>query len=209
MSVEQSSALLSPAIRAFIAISLPPPILEPLRKFQTQLRAKIDSNAVRWTTEDQWHLTLKFLGNVDPAQLPNLINRVRSTTRDISPFTLSLETLGGFPSLRRPRVIWIGLGGELEPLKQLQSAIDRQTTGIGSHSEERHFKPHLTLGRVRDPRNQRPLVATGEAIDSTPVPSWPDWPVHELHLFQSKLSPQGAVYSVIESFSFAFRIRDR
>lgn len=162
---------------------------------QRQL-ASVD-HLVRWVVPEQLHLTLKFFGNIAAAEVPMLVDALGQSARTVRPFKLSLENIGGFPSVRRPNVIWIGLGGELEWLTALQRSLDERTAGVGSHAETRAFKPHLTIGRAR--RRDSDVRPVGSAIQQVQFATPLEWTVSALHLVQSKLSPKGSTYSDLKT----------
>lgn len=183
----------SSAIRAFVAVTLAPRLLAEVETIQRRLNRAIGDDVVRWTRPDQLHLTLKFFGNLAAESLSEIVEALREATRDVPRFELSLESPGAFPSIKRPNVIWLGIGGDTSLLENLQLDIERLTAGAGSHSEERAFHAHLTIGRIRS--RDQDTSRVGAAITDVKVPEFSPWPVTEIHLVQSKLSPKGSVYS--------------
>jgi len=182
-------------VRAFIAIELNSKPLAALKNFQRQLQARLSDVPVRWTRPEQLHLTLKFLGHVPRERLADSAAALDRASIGIAPFQLALEGVGCFPHPQNPRVVWIGINGELPLLRRLQTQIDQQTKGIGDHSEERVFQPHLTIGRVKAPgRQARDL---GEFVQTASLPELGPWTVREIHLIQSELSPDGARYTTL------------
>jgi 2'-5' RNA ligase len=179
-------------MRTFIAIPLPAEARALLGELQSKLRPF--GAEVKWTSTSAIHLTLKFLGEIDPAVLPRLAKLLREATVSELPFQLRLHGVGGFPSLRNPRVIWCGLEGDLQELASLQKKVEAACLDAGCAPEERPFQPHLTLGRVRGKRNLQPLldyIKIGSAEEHAFV-------ARELNIYQSVLRPQGAVYTVLE-----------
>ncbi len=178
-------------MRTFIAIPLPARARDLLGDLQQTLKSL--SADVRWTAIPSIHLTLKFLGEMDPAMLPRLMAGLQAQTQEMPTFPLSLQGLGAFPDLRSPRVIWCGLGGDLVRLEALQTRVEAACTGIGFPPEDRPFHPHLTLGRVRSKTNLHPLVdyiKIGAALDF-------GFEVNDCHVYQSTLRPQGPLYAVL------------
>ena len=175
------------SVRAFISLPVAPDVIKRIIRWQDQL-AREAGEAVRWTPEEQIHLTLQFLGNISLAELEQIQGRMAGVMK---PLRLSAHGLGGFPSLRNPRVIWVGLGGDIDELKQVQAAVENATGRKG----ERAFHPHLTIGRVRE--GHRPKLN----LDRWKDEQFGDWQVRELLLMQSKLSPKGATHSVIARFT--------
>lgn len=192
-------ALAVNAVRAFLAVELGEAALAALREQQARLAAAAPRRAVRWTRPEQCHLTLCFLGNVPAAQIPELTRGLAATLAGCAEFSLELDAAGAFPSLAAPRVIWLGLRGDLGALRELQQRVAIAAAGFAEHREERAFHPHLTMGRViaRDARTARAL---GELMARAPAPPPAAWRVTAVRLFKSVLQPDGAVYSVLATF---------
>jgi RNA 2',3'-cyclic 3'-phosphodiesterase len=184
------------SIRAFISISLDPELKEVLVKIQRQLQAASGRGAIRWTPIDQLHLTLRFLGNVDEERLPQLGRALESACLNVQSFTLSIADLGCFPSIQRPKVIWAGIQGDLVRLRDLQEKISREAASFASHFEEREFHPHLTIGRVKD--RSGPLRDFSDAVRQASGLRLGQWTVTGVDLMQSKLSPQGSIYTQLQ-----------
>ena len=154
-------------MRTFIAVTPPAEVAAQLDALVQDL-ARHGAD-VRWSAGGSIHVTLKFLGEMDPDLLPKLVSALRGRGHAIAPFELELEGVGGFPSLRSPRVLWCGLAGQPR-LSELQAAVEETCARFGYEPEQRSFRPHLTLGRVRGKRNLRPLV---ERLASAPPPVIP------------------------------------
>ena len=181
------------SIRTFIAIDMPPDAKEALATLTQTLNARGLSD-VRWVNPIGIHLTLKFLGNIPPTIVPRILDALQAACQDHTPFNLSLGNLGVFPSPNNPRVLWIGLNGDLAPLAQIQASVEEHCCALGLASDRRPFTPHLTLGRVRRslPTSQRDIVRT--ALQAETNAGNIEWPVQEVHLIHSTLTPQGAIY---------------
>jgi RNA 2',3'-cyclic 3'-phosphodiesterase len=180
-------------MRTFIAVPLPPECRTLLSSLQGELRA-LDAD-VRWTAVPSIHLTLKFLGEIDPGLVPGLSAALRSATSSLPPFGLSLRGLGGFPNLRSPRVLWCGVEGDVDKLSELQKIVEQICASFGFEPEDRGFHPHLTLGRVQGKRNLHRILdyinidsAFGQAFG-----------VDRYHLYRSMLTPRGANYSILDT----------
>jgi 2'-5' RNA ligase len=182
-------------IRTFIAISLPVDVVSRIRQMQSQLEPAVRSGAVRWAAPEQIHLTLKFLGGIDSASLPELEAALQCACAGVGSFELRAEGLGGFPDLQWPRVLWVGITGGLNALHALQKNVLRETGAWGG-PEERAFHAHLTIGRVKkcSPRDLRELIAK---IGSMSEPRLGSWQAIELHLMRSELSPDGSRYTCL------------
>ena len=188
-------------IRAFIAVELPPAVREAVEGVVRELRSGI-GDGVRWVRPEGVHLTLKFLGDIDAGSVPAVSRAMAQCAASAAPFDLFLEGVGVFPNARRPRVIWIGLGGALEPLLALQHSIDRELEGLGFARERRPFTPHLTLGRVRDGISAQQSRGVSEAIAEVAIERRVEVPVREVLLIQSDLRPSGAVYTRLYAANF-------
>ncbi len=188
-------------IRAFIAVELPPAVREAVEGVVRELRSGI-GDGVRWVRPEGVHLTLKFLGDIDADSVPAVSRALDRCAASAAPFDLFLEGVGVFPNARRPRVIWIGLGGALELLLALQHSIDRELEGLGFAGERRPFTPHLTLGRVRDGGSPQQGRGVSEAVAAMTVERRAELPVREIALIKSDLRPSGAVYTRLHGAQF-------
>jgi RNA 2',3'-cyclic 3'-phosphodiesterase len=189
-------------VRAFIAIEVPGAVREKLGTLQRQLEETIPKEAVRWTPVEQIHVTLQFLGGVAADDLPAMRDALPGVAIDHTQFEVGAEGLGAFPSMRNPRVLWSAVTGEVETLKALQSDVAGIMRPWSAKEESRAYRPHLTLGRVRDvpTRDVRKIATTLARSDPG---DFGKWTVSEFVLMQSKLSPHGAQHSVLASFSLS------
>lgn len=181
-------------IRAFVAVELNAAARDAVERVMRDLRAAA-GDGVRWVRPEGVHLTLKFLGDIDAGSVPDISGALDRSAAPSQPFSLMLEGVGAFPNLRRPRVIWVGLGGELEQLLELQQSAEREMEALGFARERRAFTPHLTLGRVRDGAPQQRLRALSGAVAGASVERDVHVPVRDLALMKSDLRPTGAVYT--------------
>jgi 2'-5' RNA ligase len=180
-------------IRAFLAIELPDSLRPGLAQVQGEL--KRSHAEVRWVPVDNIHLTMKFFGNVPDDEIGSLALAARQVAAAAAPFELQVTGVGAFPSAKAPRVVWVGLGGDLVPLTQLFYRLEKEFAALGYPPEGRAFNPHLTLGRVKSPVNRERLA---KMLEKLPPLNWPPFEVKELILFQSVLSPQGSKYTVLK-----------
>jgi RNA 2',3'-cyclic 3'-phosphodiesterase len=180
-------------IRAFLAIELPEALRDGLAQVQGELkRSRAD---VRWVTPGNIHLTLKFFGNVPDDEIGPLAQAAREAAAATAPLQLKATGAGAFPNPNAPRVVWLGLGGDLVPLTQLFYRLEKAFATLGYPPEGRAFNPHLTLGRVKSPANRERLA---KMLAKMPPVDWPPFEVKELILFQSVLSPQGSKYTPLK-----------
>ena len=178
-------------MRLFTAFELPPAVKEAVARKQDDLRSLPFK---RWQSVVTLHLTLHFLGEVPPDLLPALEEALREGCRGFGSFPLRLEGLGGFPSRHRPRTIWLGVGGDLARLRELERRLRPRVTALGIPLENREYRPHITL--ARDPVG-RVTLPDPEEQEVAPVPAWQ---ASELVLFHSQLQRGGAVHTPLARF---------
>lgn len=182
-------------MRTFIAIPLPHECLAMLARMQQSLRrCQAD---VRWVAVSSIHLTLKFLGEVDPAQIAQLGESMENCARQEMTFGLRIRDLGCFPNPKNPRVIWCGISGETDSLLRLQRSVESACSRLGFAPEDRPFHPHLTLGRVNGKRNLQALmdyIKIGSDLECS-------FQASHFNIYRSILKPQGAEYSVLKSIA--------
>jgi len=179
----------SNVVRTFICIEIPDSIKQRIDQLQQTLR-EIEAQ-VSWTTPSRIHLTLKFLGGVETSRIERVEKAVRRAATGTSPHEVEVGGAGCFPSARNPRVLWVGLSIVPEPLKKLHARLEDELAIEGFPREKRKFSPHLTIGRIRTPRNSalvaEALIATGfrqESFEATDVV-----------VMRSDLKPTGAIYT--------------
>jgi len=182
-------------IRSFIAIEVPEALQARMGELQQELK-KFEPD-IKWVRPGNIHLTLKFLGTVAQELLEKVSLAVSPAVQQAEPFDLRLHGLGGFPSSRNPRVIWAGIDQGREPISSLQNAIEKKTAALSFPSEGRPFKPHLTIGRVRSLKGRGEL---GRAIEERQGVEIGIFQAKEIILFQSKLTPAGAIYAKLKTF---------
>lgn len=185
------------SIRLFVAINLPDEITQAIAECQKELVSLLRDSSIRWTQAEQVHITLKFLGNV-PADAREAIEKtLLKACEGVSSFELKAKGLGCFPNLRSPRVIWVGVTGDVAPLIELQQSLDSAFKSW-AEPEGREFKPHLTLARVKE-IHRRDGQAHREFIEKRGDCEFGSWNVRQIDLMQSNLGPEGATYSVLAS----------
>jgi 2'-5' RNA ligase len=177
-------------MRLFVALELPEDVKRQLATFQADLAARLDRSRMRWAKPDQLHLTLLFLGEVPANRLPSAEASLARVARGSPPLTLATQGLGAFPSPRRPSVLWVGVGGDVDALHALQQRVALELAWLGL-ADEKRFRPHLTLARVKS--------FTGPLSLESVVPPL-SWYAAQLALFESTLSPQGARYRRLNAF---------
>ena len=191
-------------IRSFIAIELPDNLKLALTRLQDQLKSGKQA-PVKWVDPYSIHLTLKFLGNIGTDMVDKLTAAIGEAARGISPFQLEVKGLGAFPSLKRVQVVWVGVTGEVERLRQLQQRIESNLEPLGFTTESRPFTPHLTLARLRDRTLPDERKRFGQLIAATKFESVYTMKVDSIKLMRSQLTREGAIYSLLSSVGLQSR----
>ena len=183
------------SIRTFIAIELDEPIRRALENVQAQFARERNARMVRWTTPASIHITLKFLGDVEAARVPDLQRAIVEASQGIAPFTLTLRGVGAFPNPRRPNIVWVGAEGQIDLASTLANNIEMECERLGFAREERPFTPHLTIGRVKRDAAPNDRRAIGEMIERTRVEKIGELRVAQVCIMKSELRPGGSVYT--------------
>lgn len=183
-------------LRTFIAVEIPLHVQKTIQAETEPLRKAIGTSLVRWVSAHNLHLTLKFLGDVSPASVEQLTQILRAEADTCPAFDMQISGLGSFPSLRRPRVLFIGIQAPAE-LDALYRGIEYACARLGYESEGRDFAPHLTLGRVKQDASALDQQRIRRALEETKIDSLGTARVNSIHLYKSDLKPTGAVYTQI------------
>lgn len=186
-------------IRAFLAIEPPEDVLQAVDLLQEKLKKEIKGK-ISWTRSQGNHITLKFFGNIDKDDIKSICAVVGKQVALVPPLSLTIEKLGVFPDARRPRVLWLGTTGDVEKLAALQIRLESDFEGIGFERENRPFRAHLTLGRIKIPQE---ITGISESLNKYNDFTAGEFSCKELILFQSKLTPQGVIYTKLEKFSLS------
>jgi 2'-5' RNA ligase len=182
-------------IRSFVAIELEHELRTQLKRIQESLKDKGIVDRVRWVRPEGIHLTLKFLGDVPANRIQEIVPAMANSIEGVKPFSINLFGLGCFPSIARPNVIWVGVGGETGTLARLQADIEANLAVLGYPPEKREYTPHLTLGRVDRRTGAADRRRLGMLIQTETVSSHSEMMVCEVSLMKSELSPAGARYT--------------
>jgi 2'-5' RNA ligase len=181
-------------VRSFIAIELPEEVRSRLAGIQARLKPGAGA-AAKWVAPVSIHLTLKFLGGIAAGSVPEITRVIELASRGRSPFRLTVGGLGVFPSPKRVRVVWVGVGGEIEKLTRLQQRIESGLVPLGFAAETRAFQPHLTLARLRDQASPDERQKLGSVIAATDFSTAHKIEVTTVSLMRSQLTREGAVYN--------------
>ena len=184
-------------LRAFIALEIPSEIQRKVHQETNTLRKGIDS-LVRWVPIQNIHLTLKFLGDISPNNLDFLMQMLRREAEAIRCFDIHLTGLGCFPSLKRPRLIYVGIQAP-SGLEVLQRGIESASWRLGYETEKRPFSAHLTLGRVKQNVSAVEQQKIRRALENIQVDLLGTARVDSVHLYKSELNPGGSIYTRLYS----------
>jgi RNA 2',3'-cyclic 3'-phosphodiesterase len=187
-------------LRCFIAIDPDEPVILHMQTLRKNIEARCGSSSIRWIEPEQTHLTLRFLGNVAADVIPHLQDALTEACSGISAFSLTTGEIGAFPSVKRPKVIWLGFRGDIDALLSLQQNIEQNVGKFGEEQEDRLFTPHLTLGRVRENHEQR---SVGNVLRTCDVLAGLSWCVREVRLIHSSLGSKGALHQPLQSVPLA------
>jgi len=183
----------SSTLRLFIAVELTEAATRHVGEVIGRLR-QAELPGIRWVRPEGVHLTLKFLGNVPESQVQPIVEAMGMAAGGVAPFALRVQGVGAFPHARAPRVLWVGIQGDLEPLTRLQERLEETLEVEGFSRELRSFSPHLTLGRVKGRFSSVEVERLARAMDRLGEVGPTGLPVTHLSLIESQLSREGAVY---------------
>jgi len=179
--------------RSFIAVELSAEIAAGVRRIQEGMRER--AAGVSWVRPEGIHLTLKFLGEVDPDRIEGIVNKAEECVTGIKPFAIGIRGCGGFPHAKNARVIWIGVDDTSGELKELQARVEKGMEEMGFTKEDRGYTPHLTIGRLRSGKGS---TGVAQALEDMKESDLGTMEVREICLFRSHLKPTGAEYTKLK-----------
>ena len=185
-------------VRLFVACEVPEDVKESIGIVIDDLRSK-SGNDVRWIRPDGVHVTLKFLGEVPVKRLPAIKLAIQEAVVGHSPFELEFSNIGTFGGREGLRLMWVGVAGDVLRLEALVRAVNAALKVVGFEPERRPFRPHLTLGRVRDEIGTRRRAQIEVEVGKSQVPQT-SWRTMQVSLMRSRLTTQGAMYDVLATF---------
>ena len=187
-------------IRAFIAIPLPKEVTNYLAEIISNLKLTFPDVSVKWVQPGKIHLTLKFLGNISNSTLHYLYEKLK-TENQFSPFSLTINKIGAFPSLFKPQVIWVGTSSH-NTLIELTQFIEKSTSIVKNENETKSFSPHLTIARLRPGVKKdhfeiiKQELYRNKEIDSI------TFSISHFCIYQSILTSKGPIYSELRKYNF-------
>ncbi|MDQ3931130.1 MAG: RNA 2',3'-cyclic phosphodiesterase, partial [Chloroflexota bacterium] len=185
------------AARLFVAIELPENILRVIEGIQAQARENLGgaANLLRWSRPEGIHITLQFLGETPSDRVPAITEALQRACAGVGPFNLEVGGLGAFPNVRRPRVVWVGLGGDTGAATRLAAAVQGALDPLG-YKPDKPFSPHMTIARVREGTRPDQLAPLSRVLSLTGIvlPEPGTFQVGGVSLMQSFSQPGGSVY---------------
>lgn len=173
-----------------------------MEKVQTELGELLPDKAARWTRREQYHLTLRFLGNVEASRADELIRASQAACRHFAPLDLTAQGLGFFPDARFPRVLWVGVKDRTGHLQSVWQEIQTATQAFTQEEREDQFVGHITVARLN--RLRRPEAENlADTVEKFQNHVFGQWTVNQLELVRSELSPQGARHTVLAALPLA------
>jgi 2'-5' RNA ligase len=183
-------------MRLFVAVNIPEAVRDKVAEMQSELKkAPCD---VKWVDPDKFHLTLKFIGEVEDKDILSISESVACSVSGFGKFKVKVSGSGAFPRNEKPKVIWVGISEGKTELERLASNIGSGLEKLGYKKEERPFSAHLTLGRVRSFKNIAALSEKLAALENADAGSFT---VESVDLMQSLLCAEGPEYIVLRNFS--------
>ncbi|HSK63792.1 MAG TPA: RNA 2',3'-cyclic phosphodiesterase [Pyrinomonadaceae bacterium] len=179
--------------RLFCAFELPEALRSRINEHARRVRDAAPEAAASWSRPENIHLTVKFFGNVDQARLPAISATAARVVKQFSPIQIEVGKTGVFPRPSRPQVLWIGIDDPSGALSKLQQQLEDEFAGEGFPKEDRAFRPHLTIARIRKPHNVAHLARTHLEMNFAAV----NVSLSELILFRSEPGRTGSKYTPI------------
>ncbi|HSM23563.1 MAG TPA: RNA 2',3'-cyclic phosphodiesterase [Anaerolineaceae bacterium] len=186
-------------LRIFIAIPLPPDISDYLSDIISSLKNQFPDDSIKWVRSENIHLTIKFLGNISVSKLAKLYENLDKPIQ-IEPFQLEISKIGAFPSIYKPRVVWVGLS-ECKSLYDLSLFLDEGTQFLEMENET-SFSPHLTLARTRPGIKKENFEKLKELLAKNRIIEPKSFIVNQFNVYQSTLTPSGPHYSILKIYKF-------
>ena len=183
-------------IRTFVSVSVPKEIVN----IQSMLKSTVEPKGlkVRWVMNGKMHLTLKFLGNTTEGSIDNLNEALFNAVKSAKVINLSISGTGAFPVKGRPNVLWLGIKGDIDELKQLTVNINNSLEPLGFITEKREFLPHVTIARIKSNQKKIPNISNYLNTTFTELPM----KIVKISLMQSESFSKGTFYTILGTHFF-------
>lgn len=184
--------------RIFAAIDISERTRRAASDYIESLRGDFPAARAAWTKPEKLHLTLKFFGETSDEQLTKLTEAIEATGKSVAPFNAQIGGAGVFPAAQKPRVLWLGAAAENDNLRKLSERLEDECARRGFPKENRNFKAHLTIARIREPQIARELTKKHLLNQFETVA----FCVDEIVIYESRLLPRGSIYAVVSKHGF-------
>lgn len=182
-------------MRTFIAIELNEQTKQKIKELEDKIKDLIIGQ-IKMVEPENLHLTLKFLGEIKEEKINSFAEEINKIVANFSPFELEIGNIGFFPSVKMPRVLWLGVTEKSGQLFQLKQDLEKNLKKLGSLEEKREFSPHLTLARIKN------KISLSQQFENLKEYKIGKERVEGLSFIQSKLTRQGPVYTLLKKFNF-------
>lgn len=184
--------------RIFVAIDISEDARRVTEKYISELKTEFSNVKVGWEKAEKLHLTLKFLGDLNEIQIGSLFEIVQNISKSNSNLKFRIAKTGAFPASRNARVLWLGVDGDVEKLQEINSILENECEKFG-FKKNKKFKPHLTIGRIRELCGSQTLVEKHLENKIEPI----EFEVSSIVIYESELQPTGSIYRKVKEFSFS------
>lgn len=181
-----------PQFRIFVAVLISRDVKRRIALVQEEFK-KV-SPEVKWVAEENFHVTLKFLGSVESGRVDQISEAIAAAAADVEPFDIEIRGAGAFPSPTRPRTVWVGVTSGQKELAELAGQIEKQMEKLGFPREDKPFRDHITIGRVKEGRCARELAP---ALQEAEAGRMGIVRVDSVYVMKSELRREGPIYSVL------------
>ena len=187
-------------IRTFVSVSVPKEIVN----IQSMLKSTVEPKGVkvRWVMNGKMHLTLKFIGNTTQGSIDNLNEALFNVVKSAKVINLSISGTGAFPVKGRPNVLWLGIKGDIDELKQLTVNINNSLEPLGFITEKREFLPHVTIARIKSNQKKIPNISNYLNTTFTELPM----KIVKISLMQSESFSKGTFYTILGTHFFRTKL---
>jgi 2'-5' RNA ligase len=189
-------------LRLFIAVTIPEEVKAKMEAAQAELRHVLPERGVRWARREQFHLTLRFLGDVDAPRVETLGDYLRAACQGFSPLQLRAKGVGFFPDQRFPRVAWVGVNDQADQLPRLHQAVEAASQNFTAEAPGERFTGHVTLARIKGIRRPE-AEALGQVAAGMAERLFGQWTTYKVELMRSELSPKGARHTPLATIALA------
>lgn len=189
------------AIRSFFACEISSTNLSAISQLLENLKA-VSPKPAKWVNPDNMHLTIKFIGEFNPSDLEDMRSTLEKALSSLPSFNLEIKGMGAFPSLSKPKVVWLGINAD-NTLFKLVKIVNNETEKYGYVSEKRPFSAHITLGRVKPYASLEEIKTIGSVIRLNKDIVIGSQRIEDLYFFRSDLTPKGPVYQTLFKLPFS------